>query len=126
MIKNYSDHAASERTFLAWVRTSIGIMAFGFLIERFDLVLRYAAAASGFRIVVNHEANNIAGLVFIVLGIAMICIAAYRFVVINRAIDQTKEIRMSNVRLDVAFAALLILMSAAMFMFLFRTFTSAL
>src|SRR5215469_2800993 len=37
MIKRYSDHAANERTFLAWVRTAIAVMAFGFLIERFDL-----------------------------------------------------------------------------------------
>src|SRR5262249_54119474 len=36
MIKRYSDHAANERTFLAWVRTSIAVMAFGFVIERFD------------------------------------------------------------------------------------------
>ena len=41
MLKRYSDHAANERTFLAWVRTSIAVMAFGFVIERFDL--RYAA-----------------------------------------------------------------------------------
>ena len=41
MIKRYSDHAANERTFLAWVRTAIAVMAFGFLIERFDLFLRY-------------------------------------------------------------------------------------
>ena len=38
-IKNYTDHAANERTFLAWVRTSIAVTAFGFLVERFDLFL---------------------------------------------------------------------------------------
>jgi putative membrane protein len=27
MIKRYSDHAANERTFLAWVRTAIAVMA---------------------------------------------------------------------------------------------------
>jgi putative membrane protein len=37
MIERYTDHAANERTFLAWVRTSIAIMAFGFLVEKFDL-----------------------------------------------------------------------------------------
>ena len=39
MIRNFSDHAANERTFLAWVRTAIAVMAFGFLVERFDLFL---------------------------------------------------------------------------------------
>ena len=40
MIERYSDHAANERTFLAWVRTAIAIMAFGFLVQKFDLFLR--------------------------------------------------------------------------------------
>jgi putative membrane protein len=35
------DHMANERTFLAWIRTSIGIMAFGFVIEKFALFLRH-------------------------------------------------------------------------------------
>ena len=42
MIKNYTDHSANERTFLAWVRTAIALMAFGFLLERFDLFLQVA------------------------------------------------------------------------------------
>jgi len=43
MIRGYSDHAANERTFLAWVRTAIAVMAFGFLVEKFDLFLEVAA-----------------------------------------------------------------------------------
>jgi inner membrane protein YidH len=43
MITRYSDHAANERIFLAWVRTAIAMMAFGFVIERFDLFLRHVA-----------------------------------------------------------------------------------
>jgi putative membrane protein len=34
MILGYSDHAANERTFLAWVRTGIAVIAFGFVIEK--------------------------------------------------------------------------------------------
>jgi putative membrane protein len=37
MIRSYSDHAANERTFLAWVRTAIAVIAFGFVIEKFNL-----------------------------------------------------------------------------------------
>ena len=43
MIKNFSDHSANERTFLAWVRTAIAVMAFGFIVEKFDLFLEVAA-----------------------------------------------------------------------------------
>jgi putative membrane protein len=39
MIEGYSDHAANERTFLAWVRTGVAVIAFGFVIEKFDLFL---------------------------------------------------------------------------------------
>ncbi|MDR3711247.1 MAG: DUF202 domain-containing protein [Puia sp.] len=35
-----SDHLANERTFLAWVRTSIGIMAFGFVVVKFTLFVK--------------------------------------------------------------------------------------
>jgi uncharacterized membrane protein YidH (DUF202 family) len=35
-----SDHMANERTFLAWIRTSVAIMAFGFVVEKFALFVR--------------------------------------------------------------------------------------
>ena len=34
MIRNYSDHANNERTFLAWVRTAIAIVGFGLAAAR--------------------------------------------------------------------------------------------
>ena len=38
MIRDYSDHAANERTFLAWLRTSIAVIAFGFVVEKLNLL----------------------------------------------------------------------------------------
>lgn len=35
---------ANERTFLAWVRTSIAIMALGFVIEKFAIFLQHLSA----------------------------------------------------------------------------------
>jgi putative membrane protein len=35
-----SDHLANERTFLAWVRTSISVIVFGFVVARFGITLR--------------------------------------------------------------------------------------
>ena len=35
---------AAERTLLAWIRTGLALMGFGFLIERFGLFLRQVAA----------------------------------------------------------------------------------
>jgi putative membrane protein len=38
---------AAERTLLAWNRTGPSLMAFGFVIERFGLFLRYISTAPG-------------------------------------------------------------------------------
>ena len=38
-VGDVKDHMANERTFLAWIRTSIGIMAFGFVVEKFALFI---------------------------------------------------------------------------------------
>ena len=46
MIRGYSDHAANERTFLAWVRTAIAVIAFGFVIEEFNLFVLTVANAN--------------------------------------------------------------------------------
>jgi putative membrane protein len=37
---NPSDHLANERTFLAWIRTSIAIMGFGFVVVKFSLFIK--------------------------------------------------------------------------------------
>jgi putative membrane protein len=81
MIEHYSDHAANERTFLAWVRTAIAVMAFGFLIERFDIFLAVMASGARSRAVTlgEHKFANDAGLAFILIGVAMIIVAAIRF-----------------------------------------------
>lgn len=41
------DHMANERTFLAWVRTNVGIIAFGFVIEKFGLFIKQMGIVLG-------------------------------------------------------------------------------
>jgi putative membrane protein len=41
------DHLANERTFLAWVRTSVAIVVFGFAIGRFAIAIRQLTAFQG-------------------------------------------------------------------------------
>jgi putative membrane protein len=46
MINGYRDHAANERTFLAWVRTGIAVIAFGFVVENFNVFVLAMASTS--------------------------------------------------------------------------------
>jgi len=124
MIKRYSDHAANERTFLAWVRTAIAVMAFGFLIERFDLFLRYLAPQLAQRQVTSQFAfhgqafANWAGLAFIVLGVAMIVLAGLRFRKTAKEIESDAEVAGPGERFDLALAALIGLLDASLYLYM--------
>ena len=127
MIKNFSDHAANERTFLAWVRTAITVMAFGFLVEKFDLFLRIAAvsATSGSTRPPTPKYGAEAGLALIVVGLAMVAIATIRFLKTAKEIDST-EVRLGpGSRLDVALAVLLFLLGCALLAYLGNNLTTA-
>jgi putative membrane protein len=42
-----TDHLANERTFLAWVRTALGLIGLGFVLARMGLFLRQLAMVGG-------------------------------------------------------------------------------
>ncbi len=122
MIKHYSDHAANERTFLAWVRTAIAVMAFGFVIERFDLFLQVIASQTALRQISPHGQvfANIAGLAFIGIGVAIVAVAILRFVRTAKAIDSEDEVPSAGERFDIGLAVLLGLLGVALFLYLSR------
>jgi len=120
MIRNFSDHSANERTFLAWVRTAIAVMAFGFIVEKFDLFLEVAAPSLAGRTLSlpGQRFGNIAGLALIVLGTAMVAVAAARFLITAKNIDSEEERPGTGSRIDIALAALLVLLGSALFLYL--------
>lgn len=82
-IASLRDHMANERTFLAWIRTSIGIMAFGFVVEKFSLFLRQIQVILGkssplasYRSTSLHGYAPFFGVILISLG-ALVCLLAF-------------------------------------------------
>jgi putative membrane protein len=66
---NPGDHLANERTFLAWTRTSIGIMAFGFVVVKFSLFLKQISIILGKGMVGQSKGySSIAGIVLVIVG----------------------------------------------------------
>jgi putative membrane protein len=128
MIKRYSDHAANERTFLAWVRTAIAVMAFGFVIERFDLFLQVIAPQLAQRQLSGHGQAfaNAAGLAFIAIGVTMIALASFRFFKTGKDIESEQDVPSSGAQFDVALATLIGLLGVALFLYLSRAVLPAL
>jgi putative membrane protein len=73
-------YLAAERTFLAWVRTSVALMGFGFLIARFAFWIReYDAVESGGAVVHSHPTvSPWLGFGMVVVGVFVSVTAAFR------------------------------------------------
>ena len=70
---------AAERTLLAWVRTGLTIMAFGFVVARFGLFLRLLAAqhvATSTTLPSHFDVSGIVGIALVVLGTACMILGA--------------------------------------------------
>ncbi len=80
IVKNTSDHLANERTFLAWIRTSIGIMAFGFVVMKFSLFVKQLSLIMGKPgIVPSKGYSSIIGIVLVAVGAITTLLAFMRY-----------------------------------------------
>jgi putative membrane protein len=75
-----ADHLANERTFLAWIRTSIALMGFGFVIVKFGLFLSQIAIAIDEKVPERPKGySGEIGVVMVVLGALMTLLAYVRY-----------------------------------------------
>ncbi len=72
------EHQANERTFLAWLRTSIALIGFGFAIARFGLFLRQFETGQAPLKDPFINSQDL-GIGLVVFGIAIIVLAAWRY-----------------------------------------------
>lgn len=119
MIANYSDHAANERTFLAWVRTGIAVIAFGFVVEKFNLFMLTLArsfVSSDHAAQLRRLSGGLGrdeGLAFIACGILLVVLATVRFVRTTSLIDRHDTLSASSVRTELIVSAILVLLVAS-------------
>jgi inner membrane protein YidH len=120
VIQRYSDHAANERTFLAWVRTGIATIAFGFVIEKFNLFVLTLEKASQLAPREHRLLGRLSGAlgqydgsVLIFVGIALIAVASYRFVRIGRLIDDEATHLAQSIRTELILSLVLIMAALA-------------
>jgi putative membrane protein len=69
---------AAERTLLAWIRTGLALMGFGFVVARFGLFLREMAAAEGAPAPHRIGLSLWIGTTLVLLGVVVNISAAFR------------------------------------------------
>ncbi|WP_447769464.1 YidH family protein [Sphingobacterium faecium] len=68
--KKTSDHLANERTFLAWIRTSIGIMGFGFVVVKFSLFVKQVS------LILHNQQHTIQKGYSAAIGVTLVALGA--------------------------------------------------
>lgn len=121
-VPHFTDHAANERTFLAWVRTAIAVMAFGFLVERFNLFLQIAGQSLGRKLEISGTlASDVVGLALIVAGALMVLAAMLRFIANRSAIADDDMRTPGNDRLDLMLAGMIVVLGLVLAVYLGMT-----
>jgi len=84
------EYLANERTFLAWIRTAIAVVSLGFVVARFSLWLRQMAEASHVAPAHYHGVSLPMGELLMVFGGFLSVLAAWRYHVVNRQIEEDR------------------------------------
>jgi putative membrane protein len=89
--KHATEFLANERTFLAWIRTSVAVISLGFVIAKFRIWLQdLARAGSGPAIPAKLGDSFAIGIGMMALGGLLTLLAAWRYHAVNRQIEQGK------------------------------------
>ena len=74
------DHLANERTYLAWMRTTIALMGFGIVIARLRSLLAAGTTGTG--------QGRLLGLIFTIIGLLTILISTQHYFAVRNSIEQ--------------------------------------
>jgi putative membrane protein len=83
---NVSDHLANERTYLAWIRMGIAIMALGFVVARFGLFLREFSPLAQSTVPIHFSS---------VIGVALVLVGGF-MKALRRFLKNQERIRMRS------------------------------
>ena len=77
---------AAERTLLAWSRTSITVMVFGFVVERFGLLAKMLLPKSGE--IIERDISFWVGLVFILFGVVLSVLSTMQYLRVVKSLNK--------------------------------------
>lgn len=88
-----TEYLANERTFLAWVRTSIAVITFGFALAKVHIWLGEMVTSSSEAPAATNGGGSIPlGVGMILFGGLLVVLAAWRYLAVNRRIKNGVEV----------------------------------
>ena len=82
------EHLANERTFLAWVRTSIALMGLGFVIVKFALFLNEVSLLFREQTATGTEGfSSVIGVIIVAFGVILSPFAFYQYKKVEKQIN---------------------------------------
>src|SRR5260221_2665738 len=111
-------HFAAERTFLAWIRTGLSLMGFGFVVARFGLFLKEVSGNAHMPGVKSYGFSLWAGSAMVLLGAMMNLAAVARHLEVIRRINRGESIVTRPSFIAIAVGIVLGLVGIAMVVFL--------
>ena len=112
---------AAERTLLAWVRTGLTIMGFGFVVARFGLFLNLLAAqhvVGALPLHSRYDFSNLVGVVLVLIGTACMLLGALQHRSYTATLPPEDVPRSHDPRYPIALALFLAGLGAALTVYL--------
>jgi putative membrane protein len=113
-----SDYLAAERTLLAWIRTGLGLMGFGFVVARFGLFLQQLQAVRGLPIKQPFGLSIYFGTALIAIGVLVNVLAGYHHIKLVSRLDRGEALQTHTTAQAVAVAFLIAIVGCAMAIYL--------
>jgi putative membrane protein len=112
------DYLAEERTFLAWIRTGLTLMGFGFVVARFGLFLEVMQITRGGPAAQPHGYSPWIGTAFIAAGVAVNLLSIRRHLRLVAELNRGQAAVHGPSRMAVLLASFLALVGVAMALYL--------
>lgn len=120
-----ADHLAAERTFLAWLRTGLALMGFGFVVARFGLFLQQIQLVERAAVPRTTGLSLWFGTALIGAGILVNLFSAWRHVQLVRGLDRNEVPSSRSMTHVVVVAGFLAIIGLAMAFYLLSVRESA-